>query len=200
MENQIYNYKEGSCVVHNNELWIGSKKYTDLEKFQSAVQNTGFMSSAYSIPLDNISEIKYNDESTEVKFTYTNENDKKKNTSINFGDKATSNAFGDELGEQLGMNKSVTQEGKLMPLLINSLLALGMIFLTYYVGTMNDTSELESSSSRRSRGKLAILRLIVDTLGQTAVLIIGGLISVFLIYLAYKRYTNPANEVVYTRT
>ncbi|HAP60959.1 MAG TPA: hypothetical protein DCR93_16145, partial [Cytophagales bacterium] len=59
------------------------------------------------------------------------------------------------------------------------------------------TNTLTDGSSRRSRSRGAILKAIVDTLGQTGVIILGSLVSLFLIYRLYKRFKNPATEVQY---
>ena len=97
------------------------------------------------------------------------------------------------------MNRSATKEGQLKPLLMNALYLLFVIAATLFLGLMEDTSDLTDSSSRRTRNRGAFLKMIVDTIGQTGVFIIGALISVYLGYKLYKRYQNPANEIVYSK-
>ncbi|MEZ4907204.1 MAG: hypothetical protein R2771_06100 [Saprospiraceae bacterium] len=202
MENQIFEvaaifYK--SLVLRENELWVSQNKVGSLEKFEKAVNNTGMMKSAFSIPLTSISEISYNEASESTKLKYTNEKGKDKKLNIGFGDVAVSNQFGEYLGNKLGFKKSSTKEGQLKPLLLNGLYLLIAIGGTFFLGMMDDTSELTESGSRRSRNKGAFLKLIVDTVGQTGVFIIGGLISIYLAYKLYKRYKRPSNEILFTK-
>lgn len=118
---------------------------------------------------------------------------------IDFGDTKISNQFGSYLGEKLGFNKSSTQEGQLKPLVLNGLYLLLTVVATFFLGTLDDTSELTDGAGRRSRNRGALVKLIVDTVGYTGVFIIGGLISLYLAYQLYKRYQNPSNEIVYSK-
>ncbi len=200
MENQIFAIESTfykSLVIKGDELWLSQNKVTDLEKFETAIQKTGMMKSAYAYPLSAISEISFNEASESVKLKYQDEKEKQKKLKISFGDKGLSNQFGQFLGDKLGMTKSQQQEGQIKPLLLNVFYLILAIGGTIFLAAMDDTNQLTDSGSRRSRNKGAFLKLIVDTIGQTGVIIIGTLISLYLIYQLYKRFTNPANEVVY---
>lgn len=202
MENQIFGIESTfwkSLAIKDDELWLSQNKVNDLEKFESAIQKTGMLKSAYSYPLSSISEISFNEASESVKIKYQDEKGKQKKLNIGFGDKGLSNQFGQYLGDKLGMTKSQKQEGQLKPLLLNLLYLVLSIGGTIFLGTMEDTNELTDGGTRRSRNKGAFLKLIVDTIGQTGVIIIGSLISIYLIYQLYKRFKNPAIEVVYQK-
>lgn len=202
MENQIFEVTSTffkSLVIKNDALWLSQNKVSSLEKFEKAVNKTGMMKSAIAIPLSDISEISFNEASQSAKIKYTNEKGKEKKMNLGFGDVNLSNQFGEYLGQKLSFTKSSTQEGQLKPLLINGLSLLLALGITIFLGTMDDTSSLTDSGSRRSRNKGAFLKMIVDTIGQTGVLVIGGLISLYLAYQLYKRFKNPSNEVLYSK-
>lgn len=203
MENNIYRITAGmgyeSLVLVENELWLSIKKVRDIDKFEKAVRNTGMMKNAVAMPLANINEISFNESSLSTKIKYTDEKGKDKKIGINFSEKEISNQFGQHLGEKLGFNRSSSTENQVKPLLTNGLILLVTVATTIFLGTIDDTSEITNSTTGRNRGKGAFLKMIVDTIGQTGVLIIGGLISAYTAYNLYKRYKNPASEIIYTK-
>lgn len=202
MENQIFEvaatfYK--SLVLKNDELWVSQNKISNLEKFEKAVNNTGMMKSAFAIPFSTISEISFNEASESAKIKYYNEKGKEKKLNIGFGDMTTSNQFGNYLGGKLGFKKSSKQEGQLKPLLLNALYLIIAIGGTFLFGMMDDTSQITESTRRKGSGARAILKLVIDSIGQTGVFIVGGLISLYLAYQLYKRFKNPSNEILYSK-
>ena len=202
MENQIFrvdNTFAKSVVLKENELWIHSENVSSLEKFEKAVNKTGMLQSAYSILLSSITEVSYNELSEGIKIKYENDKGKEKKLNLNFEDTALSNNFGQFLGDKMEFKKSIQQESQVTPLLLNTLYLLIAVGMTFYVGMMEDTSSLTDTNTRRGRGMLVIFKMIVDTIGQVGVFIIGGLVSIYLAYQLYKRYKNPSNEILYTR-
>lgn len=202
MKNQIFSIESTfwkSLAISEDEIWLSQKNVKSLEKFESAVQKTGLMKNAQAYPLSSIYEVSFNEGSESVKLNYKDEKGKDKKLKIGFGDKDLSNKFGTYLGETLKLSKSQTQESQLKHLLLNLLYLVLAIGGTIWLGTMEDTSQLAEGSTRRSRNKGAFVRLIVETLGQTGVFIVGGLISAYLAYQVYSRYNNPENELVYKR-
>ena len=53
------------------------------------------------------------------------------------------------------------------------------------------------ASGRRS-GIKQMFANIVESLGPTAVTAIGSLIIVYLVYRTFKRFSNPAKDIIYT--
>ncbi len=200
MENKIFKVKAGvsrSIVLREDEIWLSEKSIGNIEKFEKAVNKTGLLKTAYKIPLSSVFHVSYNEASEKAEVEYINEKGKKKFVEINFNDKALSNQFGEYLGEKLGFEKTSTQENRLIPLLLNSFYLVITVFLTVYFGT-HDSSALDSGSRKGSTVR-AIMKLIVDTVGHTGVFIIGGLISILVVYNLYKRFKNPSNEVSYKK-
>ena len=202
MENQIFEVGAGiskSMVLKDDEIWFSQDKVRNLEKFEKAINKTGMLQSAYKVPLSKISEVSYNEASESAKIKYLNDKGKEKKLNIGFGDTAISNQFGKHLGEKLGLNQSSTQEGQLKPLLLNALYLAFAIGGTFLFGMMDDTSQITDSSRRKGSGARAIMKLVIDTIGQTGVFIVGGLISLYFAYQLYKRFKNPSNEILYSK-
>ncbi|NUO00442.1 MAG: hypothetical protein HUU01_07465 [Saprospiraceae bacterium] len=203
MENQIFEISGAYCkslVLRETELWLSANNISDLEKFGQAVQKTGMMKSAYSISLSTVFEIAFNEASATIKIWYRDEKEKVKKLDIAFNDKETTAQFGDYLGNKLGLNKRVVQESKTKPLVINSLYVLLAIVLTVGLGLIENSNEIDESNSRKNALGKFLLKLIFDTVGQTGVILIGSAITLYLVYLLYKRYNNPSNMVHYTRS
>jgi len=202
MENHIFDVSAGiakSIMLRDNELWLDINQISNVEKFEKAMNKTGMMKSAYKIQLSSINEVAYNEFSESAKIKYTNEKGKEKKLNIGFGDVSISNQFGQYLGDKLNFKQSVAQERQMKPLLLNTLFLAMSIGGTILFGTMEDTSSITESSRRRGSGSRAIFKLLVDTVGQTGVFIIGGLISLYFAYQLYNRFKNPANEIRYTK-
>ena len=112
----------------------------------------------------------------------------------------TNRDFGQWLGERLGYRRTATQENKVKALLIRAAWLIGVLAVTYFLTTLVENEDLESAgSSRRTRRKAAIVRLVVNTLGETGLWIIGGLIAAAIAYGMYTRFTEPSETVVYER-
>ena len=205
MDNQIIQFNSGfskSILVRETEIWVHMEKIKTFEKFEKAINKPGgfLATGAYKIPFSKIGEISFNESSQSTKISYTNDKGKEKKLNLSFSDIENSKQFGQYLGEKLNYDKSVSSEGKIQPLLINGFLLSLSIIGTIMFATMDDTSAITNSSTRRGSGGRAILRLIVDTVGQTGVLIIGGLISLYLGFQLYKRYKNPMNVIRYLKS
>ncbi len=201
MENQIFSVGAGiskSMVLTGHELWFSQNKVRNMEKFQKEITNEGLLASGFKVPLANIHEISYNEASQAAKIKYINEKGKEKKLNINFSNKDLSNQFGQYLGEKLDLFRSSSQEGKIKPLLWNVFILGIAVLMTVLMATMDDSSQLAEVGGKNA-GKAAFLKLIVDTLGQTTVVIIGALISLFLAYKLFKRFTNPSSEILYSK-
>ena len=200
MENQIFRIENNtwkSIALREKAIWFSEKKLNDLDKFAKEIHDAKITERAYACPLDVISEVSFNEASETVKIRYKNEFGEQKKLKIEFGDQELSNQFGHYLGGKLALPEKQKQERQWKPLLLNLLYLILAIVGTIYLGTMEDTEDLIETGSRRSRGRLGFLKIIVDTIGQTGVVIIGTLISILIIYQAYQRFKKPANEIVY---
>src|SRR5690606_26637537 len=132
---------------------------------------TGMLKMAFSIPLSSVKEISFNDTSGSARLKYINEKGKEKKLNIGIGNKELCNQFGNYLGSKLGFTKTVATENKIKPLLLNTFLLLFTIGMTYFLATIRDTAELVETGSGSTRRKAEFLKLIVDTIGQTGVII-----------------------------
>ena len=84
---------------------------------------------------------------------------------------------------------------------MNMLWPVGITAATAFIAFGSDV-EFEqdgySRSARRTRNAKAIINLLHDKLGQGGVLIIGGIITLYLLYKAWNRFNNPVNDIIYS--
>ncbi len=190
-----------SIVLTDRELWLSKEKIKSLETFGAAVNHPHQVKVvAYKYPLEKLVKLKFNETSDTVQYEYPMSRGNKV-INLKFNDEKQANEFGNYLGEQLQFKKTEFAESKLKPLLLNAFYVLVAIALTYGFGLYFDEADFESSSSssRRNGGGRAIVRILYNTIGQTGLLIIGGLITLYLIYQLYQRFQHPAKDVVYER-
>ena len=202
MENQIISVKSTfwkSLVVRDNELWLSQNNVSNLEKFEKGIHQTGLMKSAYAYPLESITEVSFNEASEAIKLRYIDEKGKNKKMSFEFGDVELSNHFGHFLGAKNRFAKSEKQESQTKYLMLNGLYLFVAVAMTAWLYSMDDFSDFGDSAKGKRRGMAMLIQSILETIGHTGILLIGILSTAYLGYNLYKRFQNPASEIVYTK-
>jgi len=199
MENVIFSTHDDECkavMLTEDEFFISTLPYNDVADFKKDASKTGMLKVAHSHKLSFIREIAFKDASDTVKIKYYDQKKQtQKSVKLEFKSKLTANQFGRFLGHKIDFVPTEAEENQTKRLLINLGYAAIAIAGTVFLASL----EGEDLSSNGKRGKGAILKVIVETLGQTGVYIIGALITLFLLYRAVMRWQNPATEVVYKK-
>lgn len=184
----------------DTDIIVSSKKHDDINSMVGAIEKSGMLETLSHIKLEDVTELKYNEKNGGLNIKH-NKKGKNKSFKITFGDADTRNAIASGIGEKKGLSKSFTTEGKAKPLLISIGIALlaGLIFtaLTGIAWESANGIEVEEFSGRRS-GLKNILAKVASAIGPVGVGIIGGLVILFILFRAFKRWQNPANDVVYS--
>ncbi len=189
-----------SFLFKGSEFWLSSNEVKSAEKFEAAKDRTGIRKSVEVFDSSKIQDISFNESSDTIKLSYINKKEKLKKLDLKFNDNRQATLYGNYLGEQLAMSKSSIQEQKTKPLLINASYLLLAVGLTIYFGFIDDASSFEEvGGTRRSRGNAALMVFLYNTIGQTGMIIIGTIISLFAAYQLFKRYKNPTNNVLFTK-
>lgn len=205
MENQVFkidgNYRRlaltgGGLLVTNEEL-------ESTEEIERAVRNPDGKHHSFGLPFARIQEAGYNTKDDYVKLTYVAvaaTDGKSQELQVEFGDDATARAFGEFIGTKLSGSRIETRENRLTALFGSAIFLLGVLGITWFLTTLVEDDSLEGQGgSARARGKLAFLRLITNTLGETGLWIVGGLIAALIAFGMYSRFKSPGKDVVYTR-
>ncbi len=189
-----------SFMFKGDEFWLSSNEVKSAEKFEAAKDRTGIRKSVEIFESSKIQDISFNESSNTIKLSYFNKKEKLKKLDLKFNDSKQATLYGNYLGEQLAMSKSSIQEQKTKPLLINAGYLVIAVGLTIFLGFIDDASSFEDvGSTRKTKANAALMVFLYNTIGQTGIIIIGTLISLFAAYQLYKRYKNPTNNVLFTK-
>ncbi|MEM9834884.1 MAG: hypothetical protein AAF828_00195 [Bacteroidota bacterium] len=180
-----------SIALTDDALLLSSSKPDTLEELKANIEKGGLLTSTLNIPVQSIKAVSQNSSGSQIKFSYTNENGKVKKQTFGIGLPTEAAAFAAQLGELAGLSSTTDTENPMGPLLTNAFLVLLAGGGTAFIA-LTDFDEVDVSG--RNRGRAGILKLIKNTLGETGVWIVGGLLTAYLIYSLYQRFSNPANE------
>ena len=191
-----------SLKLNEENLWFSSDKINSIEKMQAKVEkNDGkFLNYHGIIDYSAITRIKMNEKSDQIELTYPNKKGKEKSLDLAFDNVAEAHKIGDFIAGKTNLAKSTSTENKNMKLLKNLFWVLVSAGITAFIAFGQDMEvdqESYSRSARRSRSFKAIVNLLHEYIGQTGIIIIGSIITLFFLYSAWKRFSNPVNDIVY---
>jgi len=193
-------YKE-RLVITDDAIILGPSTIKSIEKFIESSNKSGKIKSVSTIPLSGVKKISFNEKGEQIKIEYTNKKGKDKKESISLKDDSSPD-LGHYLGGSLQMKREEVIENKLLKLLPNAALCLGLIILAIYLGLGDHFDSFineETTTSGRSGRRLATAKAILSSLGKFPTLIILGAAGMFFGWTAWKRYSRPAREVTYTK-
>lgn len=200
MKNKLIHLNEKELKTFaftETEILFSSKKHDSLESLLASKTKSGMLETFLTIPVEKLNNIGYNEANESLKFKYLNAKGKQKSRSLDLRDPAIRDQVANDIAEMKGLQKNITEESKTKPLLINlGIAAVTGFFTVVMSGAAREMAEgKEIDVSGRRSGIKQLMLTISDFLGPTGVLIVGGLITVGILYSAYKRYSNPTNEI-----
>jgi len=199
MKNQVFSVNNEVLKVigfNDDKLMISSKGHNDIESLAASAEKSGMMETIKTVDIPSITSIFFNEKDHNIKVKYTNKKGKEKSHSIELLDHDLTADFANELAEMRGFTKAVSTETTIRPLLYNIAGIVFTGFITWLAYSIA-TGSMEVSDSGRRRGLQVLFGRIAETLGPIGVIILGSLITLFLAYSAYKRFSNPASVVEY---
>lgn len=168
-------------MLSEKELWVSEHEIKDFDYFKKAVQAIGEID-ATIYKLIYVSQIQYNEESKKVNLVYKVGIMLSK-VKLKFESKNSAQQFAESLGTKLEFPRSVVEEKKNEPLIFNLIYVIIAAVITIFLSTYDGI--VTESSSRKSRLGGFILRILYDTIGQTGLIILGTMVTLFF---AYKRF------------
>ena len=184
----------------DTDIVVSGKKHDSMDSLLNSIGTKSILEPTTHIKIDNISQIKYNEKGALLTINHKLDN-KEKKYGLSFGNANTRNEIAENISHIKGLTKSITSESKIKPLLINLFFVLiGLMLAVALTGIAYEASnggEIQEFSGRRSGAK-NLLAKIATSLGPIGAGIVGGLIVLYLIWRAIKRWQNPANEVIFS--
>lgn len=188
---EYFGYSDADVVV-------SSKKHGDISSHLAAKDKSGMLETVSHVSIPNIESIKYNEKNANIAIKHQKAG-KSKTLKLSFSDADTRNAVASEIGDLKGLNKNLTPENKMKPLLINGfIIAMVLLFTVALAGIANDAANgeiIEEFTGRRS-GLKNLMASAATALGPIGVGVIGALGTIFLVSKTAKRWKNPANDVL----
>jgi hypothetical protein len=204
MEYTIHQLEEKnwkSLMLTLDRMLVSSKKYADSQTFEEKFGEKSMLESKNEIPLSSINKLSREEKSNIVTFHYNNENNKETSIAYTFENISSVAEVSDHFTEKLKFKKEKVQQSAISAVIFPAILALVGILGTWLFASQASSGEsmVSESGVRRNRGIKMILGNILDSLGTTGIIVVGSLITAYLIYSAYKTYKNPPFDLVYTR-
>lgn len=181
------------------QIIFSSKEHHTFESLLSATAKQGMLESMRTIPVKSLQEIVFNEKDKTFTLKYDNKGKTKKVTVVLKNNDLRESVVV-EIAALKQLNKTVIEESKTKPLLLN---LLGVIIIPSFTWVFRGMAiDAENGqhyvASGRRRGANQLLADVVEAIGSTGITIIGLLGLILMIYITYKRYNNPASVVKYS--
>ena len=202
MKNQVLRLEKEqqwkSFGYDNLNIVLSSKRHDSFESLLAASGKSGLLESVYVIPISSIKRLKYNEKDSTFAIQFL-KGEKVKNHTVLLENSALREPVVDELASIKGLKKEVTVESRnkalawnLIPLLLVPLVTSG-----FWLVAKDAQNGKEYHATGRNAGMKQLIANLVESIGPTGVVVIGIIVFLIVVYFVYKRFTQPANIVIY---
>ncbi len=185
---------------NDTDIVVSGKKHDSMDSLLGSIGTKSILEPTTHIQIENVSQLKYNESGALLTINHKS-GDKNKKFGLTFSNSNVRNEIAENISQIRGLTKGITSESKIKPLLINlffiligSMLAVALTGIAFEA---NNGGEIQEFTGRRSGTKNLLVK-IATALGPIGVGIVGGLVVLYLIWRAIKRWRNPANEVIFS--
>lgn len=201
MKNQIISLSEEKRKVFgfsDEIIAVSTKKHETFESLMASTEKSGLLENIDTIQVSSLKKIDFKDRGSEFTISYDKKGKTKKNT-FSLSDASMREPLVEELASLKDLKKSIADESKTQPLLLNLAISIAIPIGTWiFRGMAIDAQNGEHyvATGRRS-GLKNLLASAVEAIGPTGVTILGFLALAYMLYRTYNRYKNPATEIIY---
>lgn len=186
--------KISSLITDESSLKFSSSKFDTVESFQAAFAKKLSLATKVEIKYDAIKYIRKEDNGKEVLILYKKFLGIPLDCEFTFTDTADYETFFTFFEKERYFTKShetLTPLRAIRNYLIGLVATIGFTIFSYYQAIEIANGNVEEASS----GKVRAFNYIVGLLGDKGVFAVGTLISGYLIYKCWSRFTNPPNQI-----
>lgn len=187
--------KKGAVVFTENQIWISTTWKSNMEKFQKSISKEGAFTTSYYIEYSQIQKVKLNEGSSIIKVDYKGKNGNLKTEKLRLRKTETALQFGNFLGNQLNLAKSIVPEKPVKPILLGLYLVFALSYIVFNIGRLPDNLEPKRGKDFTD----TFTYWIIEMIGKEGFMILIGLLIIYVIWLKWKRYKNPLNDIIYQR-
>ncbi len=201
MQNQIFHLEDKNRKVfgfNETQVIFSSKGHDTFESLLASTEKKGLLESIKTINIADIQKIEFNEKSESFIIHYDKAGKTKKE-----GFTLDNQEYRSELVESIAnlktLNKEVTEESKIQPLLLNLLgiIVIGGLTWVFRGIAIDAQNGIEFEATGRRSGIKNLLASGAEMLGPTGVLLVGLAGVAYVAYLAYNRYNKPASNIIY---
>ncbi len=190
--------KMTSFIIDENIIKFSSHKATSLVDFHEAWNKKITLAKKHEVKLDSIRSIKKEENDDDVTIKYKNFAGINSAMVLSFQEPSDCDLFFNYFEKQhffQRTNETLSPTKAIKNYVIGLVVAIGITIFSYFeaVKIGNSTADVEIHS-RKGR----FYHNIIGMIGENGVLLIGGLISKFIIYTIWTRYKNPPTQIVLT--
>jgi len=201
MKNHIFKINDKNYKVfgfNNNQIILSSKNHKTFESLTESIHKAKIFESLKIISIESLIELVFNEKDKKFSIKYIKEGKVKKEL-VYLSDFSKRDLILSEIADLKDLQKSIVKESKTKPMFTKSLIIIGIFLVTYTLMTMAiDVQNGEQFVAKgRRKGIQHLMATISEILGVTGITILAILGVAYMIFDIYKRYNNPAFEVVY---
>ena len=186
--------KISSAIIDENSLKFSSATFKTVDAFREAFAKKLSLSTKVEIKYDSIKHIRKEENDDEVTITYKNSLGLPVDCEFSFNGAADCEEFFTFFEKQKQFTKShetLTPFKAVRNYGIGLIATIGFTIFSYFQAIDIANGVAEEAHSRKAR----LFYNVVGLLGDKGVLAVGGLVSCFLIYKIWTRFSNPPGQI-----
>lgn len=188
--------KIASLLASEQAFLFSSQHFTSSEAFQAAWEKKVSLATKVEVKYGSIKSVHKDDDSSSILIKYKTVLRIPTDCEFSFQDNSTYQLFFNYLQKKLYFTK---QEEKLTPLksIVNYLIGL-IATLAFTAFCYSEALKIANGTVAEAHsGKEQLFNEAVGALGNKGVLAAGGILTAYLGYMAWKRFSNPPNRLLF---
>lgn len=186
--------KISSFIIGDNALQFSSKKFATVDEFREAWAKKISLATKVEVKYDKISSIKKEENESKVLIKYKTWAGIPAECEFSFIDQDDYEVLFNFLERERYFSRiyeTLSPFRSIINYLVGLAITISITIFAYYqaVKIANGTE------GETARGKARLFNFIVGKLGDKGVIAVGTLISCYLLFKAWKRFSNPPNQV-----
>ncbi|RYU93202.1 hypothetical protein [Emticicia agri] len=186
--------KIASLLVGEEALMFSSQTFDTVAKFQEAWEKKLSLATKLEIKYSHIKSVKKEDNEGSIRINYSGLTGFLGDCEFSFPNSNDYAQFFTYLEREKYFTRhygTLTSFKAVRNYLIGLVASIAITIIFYY-----EAIDIANGTAREpSSGKARLFNLILEFIGPIGVLITGGLISCYLVYITWKRFATPPNEV-----
>jgi hypothetical protein len=182
-----------SLVLTDKAILLSSQSFQTVDDFKQAWAKTLTFATKTEIKFDSIKSVTKEESDETILVKYKGKLGVPSECSLSFTNKSDEDIFFDFLENEKYFKRiderlAPIQAAK--PYIVGLIITIGITFLAHYQSIRISNGAAEVSGTRKAR----LFNSIIGLIGEKGVWAVGTLVSCFIVYKIWKRFTNPPSQ------